>query len=254
MSVNQIRKLPQLNNQMKNAFNYIADKMPSAQQANLNPVELLTPEEITYLQTYLQQIKVAKLNQVNRQGQRGMTSNQPINMEFNRATDIYDPIGREVPVDVVREFNKTGRSVPKSVAEPGSRGAASTRTGKRSQQNYDPNNYYNPYEYGARQNQLGPQQKEVYTGPYNNDPNMMGQMGLENNRYCEQFPGQIRNVNVESSLIQREMTHLPGQRELTQKEINRFELLPFDPQDTRHIVWSDMPRGGHPTRVDRLET
>jgi hypothetical protein len=36
--------------------------------------------------------------------------------------------------------------------------------------------------------------------------------------------------------------------------MNRFELLPFDPQDTQHIIWKDnMPRGGYPTRTDRLE-
>jgi hypothetical protein len=120
---------------------------------------------------------------------------------------------------------------------------------------YETNKYYNPYEYGAKQNELGSVYKPTYTGPYNNNPDLLQEMGLSDSLYWERFPGDIRNVNLESSLLQREMTHIPGQRELTEKEINRFELLPFDPQDTRHIIWRDnMPRGGYPTRVDRIET
>jgi hypothetical protein len=109
----------------------------------------------------------------------------------------------------------------------------------------------NPYSYGAKQNSLGPLYKPEYVGPY-----AVGEVfGLAPNMYMEQFPGDVRNVNIESTLLQREATHWPGQRELTSREINRFELLPYDPQDTRHIVWDDnMPRGGYPTRSDRLET
>ena len=74
------------------------------------------------------------------------------------------------------------------------------------------------------------------------------------NAYHEKFPGRMRNVNIENSLLQKEMTHIPGQRGTTGKEINRFEQLPFNPQDPRHIVWTDnMPRGGYATRADRLE-
>lgn len=121
--------------------------------------------------------------------------------------------------------------------------------------NATPNNtYHNPYEYGARQNEFGALHKPYYTGPYQINEQMSTQMGLPDPLYLEQFPGAIRNVNVESFLYQSENTHLPGQRNLTQKEINRFELLPFDPQDVRHIVFEDnMPRGGYATRVDRLE-
>jgi len=118
--------------------------------------------------------------------------------------------------------------------------------------------YYNPYEYGSRQNELGSLYKPTYIGPYSIDAAIerptLDCMGVSEVSYNELFPGAIRNVNVESSLLQREMTHVPGQRELTEVEINRFELLPFDPQDTRHIVWRDnMPRGGYPSRSDRLE-
>lgn len=114
--------------------------------------------------------------------------------------------------------------------------------------------YVNPYEYGGKQNEMGSIYKSSYDGPYSLDRQTMDEMGMNSNVYKERFPGEIRNVNVESVLWQQVPTHLPGQRKLTEKEINRFDLLPFDPQDTRHIVWcDDMPRGGYPTRTDRLE-
>jgi len=112
--------------------------------------------------------------------------------------------------------------------------------------------YFNPYEYGTKQNEFGLLYKQPYIGPYADNPAHVCELGVIN--YGETFPGAIRNVNVESSLLQREMTHTPGQRAITDTEINRFNLLPFDPQDTRHIVWGDnMPRGGYPSRADRLE-
>lgn len=177
----------------------------------------------------------------------------------NRATEIYNPLNREVLVDWRSVSNK--QRVPlydpeQSAIEPGSRGAICTRTGKKMPELDFSNTreYHNPYEYGAKQNLLPPNKLETYIGPYDSDSKIMTDMGLSGNMYLEKFPGEIRNVNVESSLLQREMTHLPGQRELTSKEIDRFNLLPFDPQDHRHIVWTDnMPRGGYPTRNDRLE-
>ncbi|MEM0354154.1 MAG: hypothetical protein QXW79_01095 [Thermoplasmata archaeon] len=87
--------------------------------------------------------------------------------------------------------------------------------------------YYNPYECGAKQNLLDP----CYI-PYIK-PN--------------------RNVNMIIPSLQTESFRLPGRRKMIEKEINRFEFLPFNPQDPNHIVWSDMPRGGFATRNDRLE-
>ena len=78
---------------------------------------------------------------------------------------------------------------------------------------------------------------------------MINQMGISNSHNVDH----IRNINVESRLLQQEATHLPGQKELTEREMDRFELLPFNPQNSNHIVWNDMPRGGIPTRNDRLE-
>ena len=113
--------------------------------------------------------------------------------------------------------------------------------------------YFNPYEYGAKQNILQPlDPRNNYN--YQNSSEMLNRMGLNQNSYQQKFPGQVRNVDLESCLQQREQTHLPGQREITDKEINRFNLLPFNPQDHNHIVWNDnMPRGGYSTRNDRLE-
>ena len=253
-----------LNGKVGNAINYLSQQMPNASESR-NPVENLTVDEITYIQIYLDKIKTDKIGQLNIQ-KRNST---------NRATDLYDPLERSVPMDwrnyLVPNDNSnavdnTGRlnwkaglsksyqtnhqtNTIQNTPEPGSRGSVATRYGKKMMNNDD---YYNPYEYGARQNQLNVPMRDTYCGPYQNDTNMLDQLGLTQNLSNEKFPGQVRNVNVESYLLQGEPTHLPGQNEITQKDYNRFELLPFDPQDPKHIVWNDMPRGGYSTRADRM--
>ncbi len=252
----------QLNNKLKNTIDYMSDKMSNVNQNHPNPVELLNPEDIAYLQSYLEQIKIKKLHQ------QSKPNNEPINtynnnMPFrsNHATDIYDLNKRDVPVNWNIYSNPNLNQINTKI-DPSVRGPTNTRTGKKSQQNIGSNNmnpnrvndYYNPYEYGAKQNSLPPIYKQPYHGPYYNDTNILNNMGVPENAYHEKFPGRMRNVNIENSLLQKEMTHIPGQRGTTGKEINRFEQLPFNPQDPRHIVWTDnMPRGGYATRADRLE-
>lgn len=88
--------------------------------------------------------------------------------------------------------------------------------------------YKNPYECGSKQNSFQP-------------------------LIQDSFPSHIRNINVESDLMQQFSTHLPGQK----KELfnqHRFDYLPFNPQDPNHLVWIDnMPRGGYATRTAREE-
>ena len=269
-------------NNIKIAADYAAQKMPSVNKNHPNPIETLSLEDIKYLQSYLEQIKAKKMsakvlynNPDYNEPRNGFgvgngvlseknnlptrISNTPQgfldNTTKNRANEIYDPFNRKVPVDWRTYDNQINNQILNPNIEPGSRGSACTRMGKRSQQNMgldQINDYHNPYEYGAKQNSLLPQYKPTYNGPYDIDPVVLNQMGVNNNQ--NSAPNHIRNINVESSLLQRETTHLPGQRTVTEKEQNRFELLPFDPQDHRHIVWTDnMPRGGYPTRTDRLE-
>lgn len=110
------------------------------------------------------------------------------------------------------------------------------------------NNSHNPYSYGAPQNSLDSRYADV------RNRNFQPSDDMTNVFFMERFPGDVRNVNVESVLLQKENTKLRGQRDITEYEINRFNYLPFDPQDHRHIVWTDgMPRGGVATRTDRLE-
>ena len=195
------------------AIDYLARQIPNKKSDNnRTPLDNLDPDDITYIQAYLEQVKVAKINQ-------GAVQNNT----------KYCKTKHDLPVKI-NPLNK--------------------RSNNGSQKNYP-----NPYSYGARQNEFGSIYKPTYTGPYTSDQGLLNEMGLDNNLYWETFPGDTRNVNLESVLLQKEMTHLPGQRVLTGEEINRFELLPFDPQDTSHIIWRDnMPRGGYPTRIDRLET
>lgn len=113
------------------------------------------------------------------------------------------------------------------------------------------NSYYNPYEL-SKQRQTG-QLYNNYNTTYTCDDSL-DKIGLTKQAYDERFPGEVRNINVESSLLQNATTRLPGSRSITSREVNRFTQLPFNPQDPKHIVWGDMPRGGFPTRTSRLES
>ncbi|QGR53881.1 hypothetical protein [Moumouvirus maliensis] len=231
------------NRDLHTIINDASKKLPSVNLNSKNPIETLSVEDLVYLQKYIEHIKLQKLKQKN--------NTNKTTLPINRANEIYDPINREIPVDW-RDW-RTMESSPvynQQGTEPGSRGSSSTRIGKKSQQNLGTGDYHNPYECGSRQDSLHVPFLKPYNGPYNNNTNMLNNMGIHD----QQIPDHIRNINVESSLMQREMTHLPGQREITEKNYNRFNLLPFDPQDQRHILWSDnMPRGGYSTRNDKLD-
>jgi hypothetical protein len=256
-----------MNNKIKNAADYIASVMPSVNNQYSNPIETLDIIDIIYLQKYLEQIKVKKIEQMNQQ-QREVTNNTIPQPRF--ASQQTEPNYREN--DVVA---RCGSLSQQNDSKIDARGTMGTRQGRRigseevslNRNNWNLNQnsqstgidfhksaaYNNPYEYGGRDNSLGPLYKEAYVGSYQNDSSMCSNMGLTPNQTREQ-PNHIRNIDIESSLLQHEMTHIPGQRQLTEKDFNRFELLPFDPQDHRHIVWTDnMPRGGYNTRSDRLE-
>lgn len=236
------------NNKIKNSLNYISSKMPSAHTNHPNPVETLSVDDINYIQKYLEQIKSQKLQQY------ALTKEKLVPKQMSRINDTYDPIPREMPIDW-RDLSETN-SRNDLVAEGARRhGDLSGRGQDMSTRKKTQNDYYNPYEYGSRQSMLEPANIQPYHGPYFADKNLLSNMALPLDAPDNRFPNEIRNVNIESNLIQGEMTHGPGQRRLTEKETNRFQLLPFDPQDHRHLVWTDnMPRGGYPTRTDRYES
>ena len=134
--------------------------------------------------------------------------------------------------------------------------SSTTRMGKRSD-----TPYFNPYEYGSRQNSM---QSVFNQRTMQNDfqmaqtslptEDMINQLGLDQRSLNEKFPGNVRNIDVESALIHTQSFHTPGQRQTSSVALDRFELLPFDPQDVNHIIWRDgMPRGGVPSRNDREE-
>ncbi len=251
------------NIRLKTAANFIANKMPSVNVNSPNPIESLSVEDINYLQNYLQLIKNKKIElNAKLNSQKNIFSNDFLdNNTKNRANDIYDPLSREVPVDWRTYDKRPVSQFNYQDVEPGARGATNTRQGKRSYEtnkdmNY--NTYHNPYEYGSKQNILPSEYKQPYVGSYYVDPILLNHMGIQNsvpqNLAHPQQPEHIRNINIESSLLQKEMTHGPGQRIITEREMDRFEYLPFDPQDHHHILWTDnMPRGGYSTRSDRLE-
>lgn len=254
-----VEKQPlKLNQKMTNATTYLSSKL------DRTSIDVLDPNEITYIQAYLEQIKIVKLNSNPGQNTKPVVSNRDRNqvqVEFRNGHGSGTPqhyVDRSWSTNAPNSNQFQQQTSLTNDLRPNS----STRFGKKTANNdyYNDNvnvnstSYYNPYEYGSKQNQLPPTHHIPYTGPYENNPTISGPMGLTDNLYSEKFPGKVRNVNVESTLMQREMTHLPGQREITESEVNRFELLPFDPQDTKHIVWTDnMPRGGYSSRNAKLE-
>jgi hypothetical protein len=206
---------------------------------NMAQFNNLSIKDINYLIGYLERLKLEKMH---------TSFNQSHLTPINRANDIYDPLDREIPVDW-RVFNKHPSATPNLSNDPTSRGSLATRPGKRSQQEF-----HNPYECGAPQNILPSNQREIHFNNYQLVDENRDNLGLSNEMYHQKFPGQVRNVNIESSLMQPETTHIPGQNVLTDREVDRFESLHFDPQNHRHLVWTDgMPRGGYATRSNRLE-
>lgn len=237
-------------------LNYIVNFMVSKIQSNninyQKPIKLLETSELNYLYSYLEKIKLY----VKKKASQETISHS---IPQNRATDIYDPIKRDVPIDW-RTFSVSNNQQQNSnfnIQEAGIRGAVCTRSPKKSLQSMEMgyvNDYNNPYEHGTGQKSMGMLYKKPYDGPYDNSGISSEHLGLPQNMYNERFPGCVRNINIESSLLQHEITKIPGQRNITQQNFDRWNLLPFDPQDPKHIVWKDnMPRGGYPTRNDRLE-
>ena len=237
--------MSQSQNNINNTLNYLAAKMPSAKQNHSNPIESLSLDDIIYLQSYLEQLKNKKINQLNQN-------------QLNQSNQ-FEPVAREMPVDWRTRTTPSSSSHVPQQELPGQRGSLYTRNGKKSQapislDNNNINDYYNPYECGSRQKSLGPMYKETYTGPYQNDAVALNQMGISQNLHMEEFPGKVRNVNIESLLMQREGTRLPGNKKIMENEHDRFNTLPFNPQNHENIVWADgMPRGGYATRVERTE-
>lgn len=170
-----------------------------------NLVESLNLDEINYLQSYLENIKRIK--------------------QMKSYDDTYIFTNRYFP-GTVGSTNKMERLHGKF------------EFGKI-------NDYYNPYEYGAKQNSIG----QLYNGI----PNNFNVNDRIENKYQQNYLGQMKDINIEN-LLRCNIPKTPGQRSLMETEINRFEQLPFNPQDTKHIIWEDnMPRGGYATRSERLE-
>lgn len=105
---------------------------------------------------------------------------------------------------------------------------------------------HNPYSYGSEKNMLDPLVHVSYQGGYYNNPEVIRDMGLTQ----VYSPNGIRNTDIESSLIQSESTHTPGQNALTQIEFNRFPF-DFNPQNPDGYTWRDnMPKTGYSTRIN----
>lgn len=294
MNFQELRNKSNLAPEMKSAIDFMSQKMPSVNINHPNPIETLSLSDLEYLSKYIQHIIKNRLLHANikptqtqyvakgpfqdgnnhNQQQFHTNNNRPqfqfrdntrpfvdnntrpfvdnnagpfLDNSVNRVNELYDPLGRAVPVDW-RTYQNSRHVETPIIAdnEPGYRSSASTRFGKKS--------YHNPYECGAPQD-VGPSlMHEPYHGPYSIDPIIMDKMGASGDLFANVNDDHIRNVGMESLLLQKETTHLPGQKKITENEINRFENLRYNPQDHRHLIWADdMPRGGYATRNERVE-
>lgn len=61
-----------------------------------------------------------------------------------------------------------------------------------------------------------------------------------------------KDINVESKLLQREITHTPGQKSKNKIINDRLSLIQY-PHNVDNIVWGNHmpPRGGITTRIDK---
>lgn len=79
--------------------------------------------------------------------------------------------------------------------------------------------YYNPYEVEGRPQRLESRPLDMQSGAGR------------------------RDINIESQLRNPSLSRVPGQRRVHQ--VDRFEDLPFNPQDERFFAWEEnVPRGG----------
>lgn len=194
---------------------------------NINELNL---SEIDFIQRYLQQVRDSRTSQ--------NVSNRPMS---------HNPVCTNM--SFINSLKSSENQSERLLSIPSS----DTRIGKKS------TNYFNPYEYGARQNPLqsvfnqrAMQNDFQFMNDQRPSADMMQQLGLNKSVMDERFPGDIRNVDVESALIHSQLFHTSGQRE--SRALNRFEQLPFDPQDVNRLIWKDgMPRGGYSSRNDRDE-
>lgn len=116
------------------------------------------------------------------------------------------------------------------------------------------NNYYNPYEYGSKQQEFGTLMRDMHLGPYGVNTELVDLIGIDNKQYAEIFPNNTKNVNVETAIKYGETSRWPKQSGISMVEQDRFENLIWDPQDTRHIIRPDgYPQAGINTRLDRME-
>lgn len=91
--------------------------------------------------------------------------------------------------------------------------------------------YNNPYEYGQRKPMLEPAYRP-HIGPYSRSHPMASS-------------NHLRNIDVENSLIQPDNPNIKQRRNIN-PEIDRFERLPYNPQQYN---WPEnLPRGGQITR------
>jgi hypothetical protein len=110
------------------------------------------------------------------------------------------------------------------------------------------NSYSNPYEYSANQN-------ERSFGMVRPLSRIESACGVTRSPKQDMCCNGIRNVTLESPLLQGELGRTPRKSEVSQYDLTQFHFnyLPWNPQNVAHIVWADnMPQPGYNTRIDRL--
>lgn len=232
-----------------------------------NPVWSLTPDEITGLQNYLQKVKQDKIAQSKRFPKVASIKAPRTATRYKRRSNCSQAQTIERPEDESSSSERDDDSDDEDWRDYriGTDSEISTRDNRRSDREFDheefrghhdSQNYHNPYECGSRQHSE-PVPMDHYIKPKSRSDHY-NRNRRHHHRYPKSRHGHIRDIDAETDLWQAESTSVPHdervfgsethRKRLTEHENDRFDDLPYNPQDPRHIVWERGPRCGVATR------
>ena len=256
------------NYQLNNPNGYNLLSYPNNQiEILIKNAETLNPQELSYLQNNLDKIKKNKLQSTRQNNKLNNVTPSNIPQQHQTQKFVREPIAYCINLadkDIQRNQNPVQGLLPsagmynlqeniniRELSTPIFNAPVPTNLGKKKTNNLD---YYNPYEYSGKQQEFGMLERDIHLGPYGINEDLLDYMGIDAQEYIERFPNGIRNVNVESAMKYGEISRNPKQSGLSMVELNRFNFLPWDPQDYRHIIRPDgYPQAGINTRLDKLE-
>ena len=282
-----------MQNKIQNSLNYLAS--PMFNTSSNNPINELNIDDITYIQAYLEKIKTEKINSqkyinknfTNNIGYRnseptrnGKKNNQSYNLFENNIQQptIQDPYNYHNPYEYGNKQNimKVNRDLPE--CESFQRNLRNNRfqNDRLSENNIFSNDLKDiNVESSLQRNMIPSGIQNVSSDNLSRSDRLSSEAAnstLPLTKAQGQYPQIIYREAIDYLGGCEGMHSIPAappilqmtkQRMNKEKEIDRFNILPYDPQDTNHIIWNDKQNlyskcsdnisRGHPTRNDRLD-